>query len=142
MTFTNTTLTIPYSSPSRLTVLTILMTRVSIIDHRALCLYILTHMTSINCQKEFIHQGGLRILRRWIIDAKTSDRVDELITIIRALQMLPVDMRELLRSDLAKEIKLVSKFFSVNHDISSLHTEAKAYMRKHISTLSLPNILI
>ena len=47
----------------------VLMTRAMTMDQRALCLYLIENCLTDSCQKQFILDGGYRILKTWLRNA-------------------------------------------------------------------------
>jgi len=68
-----------------------LMTRITKVDHRALCLHILQNCLSEVCQHAFIEEGGLRLLKQWIKVAQEQTCINELKSILKLLKKLPIN---------------------------------------------------
>ena len=103
------------SLASRVSDFIVIMTRVVKIDHRALCLHILLNcMPLIPVAKSFISHGGLRLLKRWMIEAADNEKIDELCMIVKLLKALPFDLKAVKDIEIGKSIKKLRKLTSEN----------------------------
>jgi len=100
------------SVASRLTQFIVLMTRMTKVDHRALSLHILSTSLSEQCQKQFVLEGGYRLLRRWIKLAKDDDCIDELEAIVELLRKLPFHAIAATETEIGKSVKFLKKMKS------------------------------
>lgn len=112
------------SLASRLSDFILLMTRITRLDHRALCLHILGNSLSPACSKQFLADGGFKILKRWIKQAGLEDNVDELCTIVMLCAKLPFDKDAAKQTQIGKYIKKFLKYKSAsNQDTTKLCKE-------------------
>jgi hypothetical protein len=95
--------------PSRAAHLLVLMARVSLADHRVLCVHVLSR-ASRETQTEFVRLGGLRLLRRWMTAAmKCDDGGSELVALIKLCSALPCNLDEMRQSGIGKTMSRVAK---------------------------------
>lgn len=104
------------------------MTRVSLPDHRTLCLHVVAHRMSEECRAEFVSAGGLRVVRQWMLAALGEDRVGELRSLLELLGTLSLDADSLRRYELGKLIKRLTKHRSPKTGIDELNAEAKKFV--------------
>jgi hypothetical protein len=125
---------------SRVSDLLVLMTRVVRSDHRALCLHIAGNSLAASCQKQFVMEGGLRILKRWVELAKDEGNVEELKTIVVLCRRLPFDKVAAKETQIGKEIKKLQKKFDKksNKDHLALHTEVDNLIKTWTEAASAP----
>ena len=114
---------------SRITELIIVMTRVVKVEHRALCLHILSNCMESKCGQSFITFGGLRLLKRWIKVAEEEDCVNELRIIVNLCKVLPFDGQAVKDTEIGKSIKKLLKFRSHSTLIDSLYADVKSLMQ-------------
>ena len=107
----------------------VVMTRVVKVEHRALCLYILSNCMTSKCGQSFITFGGLRLLKRWIKVAEEEDCVDELRIIVTLCKLLPFDGQALKDTEIGKSIKRLLKFKSTATSIESLYSDVRNLMQ-------------
>ena len=115
------------SSPSRVSTLIILMSRVTHLEHRALCLRVLSAHMPRHCQLDFVRQGGLRVLKRWIEAAQRADAVDELLVLVQLSSSLPFDKDAVLSTGIAKSIKRLAKHSSAKKNLPQLREAVDAF---------------
>ena len=113
---------------SRISEFIIIMTRVVKVEHRALCLYILSNCMTSKSGQIFINYGGLRLLKRWIKVAEDEDCVDELQIIVTLCKLLPFDGQAIKETEIGKSIRKLLKFKSNSTNIEALYTEVKDLM--------------
>ncbi len=111
----------------------VLMTRAVTMDHRALCMYVLEHCLTESCQKQFISDGGYRILKTWMRNAFEEDvsgDYAEVVAIIHILKVLPVNQESAKTTGIGQLIKeLKNKKIAVN-EIEALKVAWKEYLAK------------
>lgn len=107
----------------------VVMTRVVKIEHRALCLYILSNCMTSKCGQSFITFGGLRLLKRWIKVAEDEDCVDELRIIVTLCKLLPFDGQALKDTEIGKSIRRLLKFKSTATSIEALYSDVRNLMQ-------------
>ena len=115
---------------SRISEFIVVMTRVVKVEHRALCLYILSNCMTSKCGQSFITFGGLRLLKRWIKVAEEEDCVDELRIIITLCKSLPFDAQAVKDTEIGKSIRRLLKFRSNSTNIEMLYTEVRNLMQQ------------
>ena len=113
------------STASRLSDFLVLLTRIVRMDHRALCLYLIGHNLSTSCSRQFVVDGGFKILKRWVKQAEDEDNVEELRTIVILCKQLPFDKMAAKETQIGKDIKKLLKYKSPTHDVETLHAEIK-----------------
>eukprot|EP01038_Epipyxis_sp_PR26KG_P013376 gene13376-17936_t len=116
------------SSASSLTQLMVLMTRITKIDHRALCIHILLNNITKSCENLFVRNGGYRLLKRWLIAAEDDDGVEELKMIVKLCKKLPFDVKAIKETEIGKVIKKLLKYKHDTLNTSSLTEEIKGLM--------------
>jgi hypothetical protein len=94
----------------RLTEFMSLMTRITKVDHRVLCLHILQNCLSEPCQTYFVEDGGLRILKQWIKVAQEQTCINELKSILKLLKKLPPHMEQVKSSGIDSIFKTLKKW--------------------------------
>jgi cell division septation protein DedD len=104
------------------------MTRVTKMEHRALCLYVLTNSISLRSAQHFVKNGVFRLLKRWIKVAEEEDCVDELCTIVKLCKKLPFDTQIVKETEIGKAIKKLLKFKSETTSVEPLYSEVKSLM--------------
>jgi hypothetical protein len=114
---------------SRISEFIVVMTRVVKVEHRAICLYILSNCMTPKCGQSFITFGGLRLLKRWIKVAEEEDCVDELRIIITLCKSLPFDAQAVKDTEIGKSIRRLLKFRSNSTNIEMLYTEVRNLMQ-------------
>lgn len=114
---------------SRIAEFIIVMTRVIKVEHRALCLHILSNCMESKCGQSFITFGGLRLLKRWIKVAEEEDCVSELRIIVNLCKVLPFDGQAVKDTEIGKSIKKLLKFRSHSTLIDSLYADVKNLMQ-------------
>ena len=114
---------------SRISEFIVVMTRVVKVEHRAICLYILSNCMTSKCGQSFITFGGLRLLKRWIKVAEEEDCVDELRIIITLCKSLPFDAQAVKDTEIGKSIRRLLKFRSNSTNIETLYTEVRNLMQ-------------
>lgn len=114
---------------SRISEFIVVMTRVVKVEHRAICLYILSNCMTSKCGQSFITFGGLRLLKRWIKVAEEEDCVDELRIIITLCKSLPFDAQAVKDTEIGKSIRRLLKFRSNSTNIEMLYTEVRNLMQ-------------
>jgi hypothetical protein len=114
---------------SRISEFIIVMTRVVKVEHRALCLHILSNCMESKCGQSFITFGGLRLLKRWIKVAEEEDCVNELRIIVNICKVLPFDGQAVKDTEIGKSIKKLLKFRSHSTLIDSLYADVKSLMQ-------------
>ena len=111
----------------------VLMTRAVTMDHRALCMYVLEHCLTESCQKQFISDGGYRILKTWMRNAFEEDvsgDYTEVVAMIHILKVLPVNQESAKTTGIGQLIKeLKNKKIAVN-EIEALKVAWKEYLAK------------
>jgi hypothetical protein len=110
---------------SRISEFIVVMTRVVKVEHRAICLYILSNCMTPKCGQSFITFGGLR----WIKVAEEEDCVDELRIIITLCKSLPFDAQAVKDTEIGKSIRRLLKFRSNSTNIEMLYTEVRNLMQ-------------
>ena len=124
------------SLASRVSDFIVVMTRVVKIDHRALCLHILLNcMPLTTVAKSFIGHGGLRLLKRWMIEAADNERIDELCVIVKLLKALPFDLKAVKDIEIGKSIKKLRKLTS--EDTTTLSKINKSLYKEVDSLMEL-----
>ena len=113
------------SLSSRISEFIVVMTRVVKVEHRALCLRILTKCMTPECGQSFITFGGLRLLKRWIKVAEDEDCVDELRVIVNLCKVLPFDGQALKDTEIGKSIRRLLKFRSISTNLDLLFTDVR-----------------
>lgn len=113
------------SLSSRISEFIVVMTRVVKVEHRALCLRILTKCMTPECGQSFITFGGLRLLKRWIKVAEDEDCVDELRVIVTLCKVLPFDGQALKDTEIGKSIRRLLKFRSDSTNLDLLFTDVR-----------------
>ncbi len=126
---------------SKLSEFTVLMTRATTMDQRALCMYLIEHCLTDSCQKQFVSEGGYRILKTWMRSAFEEDTRGEYLevaAIVHILKVLPVN-QELAKTtgigQLIKELK--SKKIAVK-EIEALKVAWKEYLARQRGNPSTP----
>jgi hypothetical protein len=114
---------------SRISEFIVVMTRIIKVEHRALCLHILSNCISTKCGQSFIAFGGLRLLKRWIKVAEEEDCVDELTVIVTLCKRLPFDGEALKVTEIGKSIKKLLKFRSSSTNLELLYTAVRSLMQ-------------
>jgi hypothetical protein len=66
--------------------------------------------TSNHCYIEFVANGGLRILKRWIKTAEIDGNVEELRVLVKLCEKLPFDSHAVKVTEIGKTIKKLLKF--------------------------------
>ena len=114
---------------SRISEFIVVMTRVVKVEHRALCLRILSNCMTPKCGQSFITFGGLRLLKRWIKVAEDEDCVDELRVIVNLCKVLPFDGQALKDTEIGKSIRRLLKFRSSSPNLDLLFTDVRNLMQ-------------
>ena len=120
------------SLTSRVSDFVVVMTRVVKVDHRALCLHILLHCMPTAAAKAFIPHGGMRLLKRWMLEAAEDERVDELCSILKLLQHLPFDLQAVKDTEIGKSVKKLRKLQS---ETASVNTKITKFLFKEVDAL-------
>ena len=87
--------------------LIVLMTRVSVIDQRAICLHILLQCSTGECLQEFTVQGGYRIVARWMARAAEEESLTELKMLLKLCRSLPISEEGIRRAGLVEQMERV-----------------------------------
>ena len=114
---------------SRISEFIVVMTRVVKVEHRALCLRILSNCMTPKCGQSFITFGGLRLLKRWIKVAEDEDCVDELRVIVNLCKVLPFDGQALKDTEIGKSIRRLLKFRSSSPNLDHLFADVRNLMQ-------------
>ena len=113
-----------------------LMTRITKVDHRALCLHILQNCISEICQHTFIEEGGLRLLKQWIKVAQEQSCINELKSILKLLKKLPLHKDYVLSSGIDVMMKQLKKWNdgALSKQVESLKNAWSEAMKSNTST--------
>jgi hypothetical protein len=88
--------------------------------------------TSATCDLEFVANGGLRMLKRWIKSAELEGNIEELRILVKLCKKLPFDTHAIKVTEIGKTIKKLLKFNSGDPAADSLthmlHDEVKELM--------------
>lgn len=99
------------------------------IDHRLFCLELIKNYLTKEQSLQFVENGGLRILRRWMKIAEDADNVDELSFLLGVCEKLPFVESAVRHAEIGKSIKRLSKHMSKSgRDTSELHSAANRIM--------------
>jgi hypothetical protein len=102
---------------SQVSLFIMLLTRVSTMDHRALCIYILLEATSEAVQAEFVRQGGLRVLVRWLDSAIESHKMQEVKGIMKICRKFPDVVEPLIRAEISLQLDKIRAMDSVDCEV-------------------------
>ena len=89
---------------ARMSDLIVLMTRIITMEHKTLCMHILQNCVSSECAEHFVKEGGLMMLKRWLL---ATENPDELCTILHLCYELPFDKDSVMECKIGKDIKKV-----------------------------------
>jgi hypothetical protein len=117
----------------------VLMTKITKVDHRSLCLNILSKLISTTCGHQFVTQGGLRLLKRWLKIAEEDDNINELCSILIALRKLPFDSQVVKETEIGKAVKKLLKYKSPSKlkDNLPLYDEVKNLIKYWTDQLTI-----
>lgn len=99
------------------------------IDHRLFCLELIKNYLTKEQSLQFVENGGLRILRRWMKIAEDADNVDELSFLLGVCEKLPFVESAVRHAEIGKSIKRLSKHVSNSgRNANELHSTANRIM--------------
>lgn len=99
------------------------------IDHRLFCLELIKNYLTKEQSLQFVENGGLRILRRWMKIAEDADNVDELSFLLGVCEKLPFVESAVRHAEIGKSIKRLSKHVSNSgRNTNELHSVANRIM--------------
>ena len=116
------------SLPGSMAELVVIMTKVSVVDHRFMALHMLLNDTTKDCQAHFVRCEGLRLLRRWMRLSQEEGRTELLRMCLALCRQLPFDENAVRRSEIGKAIKKASKHKIEADNAQELRDDAKGLM--------------
>lgn len=117
-------------------------------EHRGICLHVITKSLSREAKEWFVLDGGLKVLRRWVNQGLQADRIILLSRIVEVCLALPFDIDSAKSSEIGKSMKRILKHKSAVNDTSNvcalvkrLMTEWKDHVANNIR-ISRPQIAV